>query len=325
MRLEVHSDTTGKERYELTEVHSELNPPTSFGNGYYRLITNIYKKKVQVYFYKFQSSLPASNAYDYPEIIPALRLQNPEKEFPPYDEELAGQLDLFDGICSLSEKFLPYHRVEIGIDKILMMAENKASHDEIVSAVRDTKSYLKKILILPGETVFTKCLVEAMEQVSTPTKLHVQTEEEETNAFCCYYCSREDNFPSFSFFQTDQSGDKVKAACVGLDIDCLYGAVEESKKHDEKKAKYQLLACMLKVATWLGYVCVHEGNLFKKITIYGVLVKFDGTNPVLYVLNMDFIEQRSKFYEWKADMTIGEALMRIVQALKEREPWKLIL
>ena len=33
MRLEVHSDTTGKERYELTEVHSELNPPTSFGNG----------------------------------------------------------------------------------------------------------------------------------------------------------------------------------------------------------------------------------------------------------------------------------------------------
>ena len=77
---------------------------------------------------------------------------------------------------------------------------------------------------------------------------------------------------------------------------------------------------MLKVATRLGHMCVFKGNLFKKITIYGLLVKFDGTNPVLYILNMDFIEQCSDFYEWEADMTIGEALMRIVQALKEKEP-----
>ena len=323
MRLEVQSaDTTHKKRYELTEVHSKLNPPPSLGNGYYRFITNIYHGNVQVYFYNFQSLLPASKADEDLGVIPILPLQNPQKEFPPYDEELAGQLDLFDGICSLSEKFLPCHRVEIGIDKIMKAVENKATHDEILSAMCDTKSYLQKFQVEPQETLLAKNLVVAMKQVSTTITLHVQSEEEETNPFCCYYQSREDMsfcFPSFSFFETDQSGAKVKAACVGLDIDCLFRAVEESKMRPERKAKYQLFACMLKVATRLGHVCVYEGNLFRKITIYGLLVKFDGTNPVLYVLNMDFIEQRSKFYEWKANMTIGEALMRIVQALKKKE------
>ena len=276
---------------------------------------------VQVYFYSFlpsSKSFPASSAYDHLSIIPIWPLQNPQKEFPPYDEELAAQLDLFDGICSLSEKCLPYHSVEIGIDKIKMMAENKASHDEILSTIRDTKSSLKKVLVRPNENTLTKFLVAAMKQVSTPTKLHVQTEEE-PNPFCIYYHSREDMsfyFPYFSFFETDQSGDKVKAACVVSEIDCLYGAVEESKIQHTYEAKYHLLACMLIVATRLGHLCVYEGNLFKKITIYGLLVKFDGTDPVLYVLNMDFIEQRSRFYEWEEDMKIGEALMRIVQALK---------
>ena len=85
MRLEVHYDTTGKQRYELTEVHSELNPPASLGNGYYRLIRNIYHGNVQVYFYNFQSSLPASSANDHLGMFPALPLPNPEKEFPPME------------------------------------------------------------------------------------------------------------------------------------------------------------------------------------------------------------------------------------------------
>ena len=313
----------GKVRYELMEVHSKLNPPASLENGYYRFIRYIYHGNVEVYFYYFQSSLPASSAYDHLRIIPSLPLQNPEKEFPPYDEELAGQLDLFDGICNLSEKFLPCHMVTMSIDKIMKKIENKASHDEILSAVRDTESYLQKFLVNPTVNTLIKALVAAMEQVSTPTKLHVQTEElEEPNPFCIYFHSEEDlcfYFPSFYFFETDQSGAKAKAACVVSEIDCPYETVEELKMQHACKAKYHLLACMLKVATRLGHMCVYEGNLFKKITIYGLLVKFDGTNPVLYVLNMDFIEQCSKFYEWEADMKIGEALMRIVQALKKKD------
>ena len=234
MRLEVHSSNkTFKKKYELAEVHSELNPTASLGNGYYHFIKKIYHRNVQVYFYNFQSSFPTSKVDENLRVIPIWPLQNPEKEFPPYDEELAGQLDLFDGICSQSKKFLPNRCVEIGMDNVMKKVESKASHDEILSAMRDTKNYLQKFQVEPQETLFTKCLVVAMEQVRTPTKLHVQSEEEETNQFCCYFQSREDlsfYFPSLYFFQADQSSDKVKAACVGLDINCLYGAVEESKE-----------------------------------------------------------------------------------------------
>ena len=136
------------------------------------------------------------------------------------------------------------------------MAENKASPNEIVS---DIESYFERFLVKPEETMLTKCLVLAMKQVSTPTKLHVKTEEEETNQFCYYHRSREDMsfyLRSFSFFETDQSGARVKAACVGLNIKCLYGAVEESKMHDKKSSISTACMHVESCNSAWSYVCV---------------------------------------------------------------------